>query len=138
MRGTLLVVGIVLYLVLGLIQLLAISAGIVGWLGVPSLLAGFVALFLAYTPIVGPIVGSFGAIKVWGWSVWSAVGLFGISFLIPFALALSEGVAEKWSAWRAPTPAPSKEEDASELDLGGIDLYEPPTEPTNPRPRQRT
>ena len=130
MRGTLLVVGIVLYLVLGLIQLLAISAGIVGWLGVPSLLAGFVALFLAYTPIVGPIVGSFGAIKVWGWSVWSAVGLFGISFLIPFALALSEGVAEKWSAWRAP--------DASELDLGGIDLYEPPTEPTNPRPRQRT
>ena len=65
----------IVYLGMGLLQLAAICGGIKIWLGWPGLLAGIAALFVAYIPIVGTVLGIFGAVKAWDWS-WTAAILF--------------------------------------------------------------
>jgi hypothetical protein len=56
----------VVYLAMGFVQLLAIVAGVQEWLDISWVLAGIVALFLAYIPAIGTIVGIMGAVEAWG------------------------------------------------------------------------
>ncbi|BDQ34816.1 hypothetical protein [Pseudodesulfovibrio portus] len=76
------------YFVLGIFQLAAVYAGLDQWLGWHFIIQGPLALFLAYTPVVGTIVGFFGAMKGWGWSFIQAgllfFGSFGLMILFAF------------------------------------------------------
>jgi hypothetical protein len=123
-------VGVVLYFALGFVQLLAIIAGVQNWLGVHWLLSGFVAFFLAYIPIVGTVLGILGAMSAWGLSLWSALAIFLLPYLIGLVIGLSVTAVEEWR-WRHPTPSP-KTDDFTDFDFGGIEFYEPPADPENP------
>lgn len=76
------------YFVLGLIQCAAIFSGMAEWTGLHWIISGPLALFVAYVPILGTVVGIFGAMSAWGWSLVQGVGLF----LGPIALILVIGL----------------------------------------------
>lgn len=75
------------YFVLGLVQFLAVITGLQVF-GVHWLLSGFIALFVAYMPIVGTAAGVYGAMYGWNWELLPALVLF----LGPLAVALLIGV----------------------------------------------
>lgn len=80
------IIGMLIFFVMGIVQWVATYDGLVHWIGLHWLLAGALSLFLAYLPLVGSIVGFFGALKIWGWEWWQAGLLF---FGVPaFGLAL--------------------------------------------------
>jgi len=75
------------YLLLGLFQMAAIMSGLVSWWDVPAFLAFFVALFVAYIPILGTIVGIVGAHDAWGWGWPMAIGLFFGPLILIYVIA---------------------------------------------------
>lgn len=85
------VIAYVLYLLLGLLQLAAIMSGLEDWIGLHWLIAAPIALFLAYMPLVGTVVGVAGAVTSWGWSWPLALSLFFGPFLLIATIALSAG-----------------------------------------------
>ena len=97
MRIVLQIIGFALYLGLGLFQLFAIMDGLEEWIGLHSIIAGPVALVLAYFPIVGTVVGMFGAVTAWGWSWLEAVSLFVGPLVLFVVIAI---VAGGWAAIR--------------------------------------
>ena len=70
------VVGFLIFLALGILQIAATIAGLEDWLGLPGFIAVILALFFAWMPLVGTLVGMVGAVTVWGWSWPAAIGLF--------------------------------------------------------------
>lgn len=76
--------GCIVWLGLGLLQLAAIMAQLQSFFGLPWFVAGPIGLILTYIPIVGSVVGFFGAKDVFGWEWWQAgllffgIGLFSI------------------------------------------------------------
>jgi hypothetical protein len=82
------------WLAVGLLQWFATVDGIVLWLGLPWLLAAILSAFLAWFPLVGSVIGAFGAVHAWGWSWTSAALLFGfplmVAALLVAVIALSE------------------------------------------------
>ncbi len=97
MRIVLLIIGYLLYLGLGLFQVFAIMDGLNGWIGLYWIIAVPVALVLAYIPIVGTVIGMFGAVTVWGWSWLEAVSLFVGPLVLVVVIAI---VAGGWAAIR--------------------------------------
>jgi hypothetical protein len=79
--------GAIIYFGLGLLQLAAIMAGLGDWLGLHWIIAGPLALFLAYLPLVGSILGLLGAVHVWDWAWWQA----GLLFFGGFAVTIAFG-----------------------------------------------
>ncbi|AKE95975.1 hypothetical protein CWR40_001187 [Cronobacter sakazakii] len=69
-------IGYLLYLAVGLIQFSAIISGLESWWGLHWIIAGVLAFFIAYIPVLGAIVGMVGAMDVWHWEWWQAGGLF--------------------------------------------------------------
>jgi len=69
-------IGFVLFLALGLLQTAAIIGGLEDWVGLHWVIAVPLALLLAYIPIVGTVVGMFGAVTAWHWSWLQAFLLF--------------------------------------------------------------
>ena len=67
---------LVWYVGIGYVQMAAILAGIEQALGVHWMLAGLVALFTAFIPLVGAICGMVGAVHGWGWPWLEAGALF--------------------------------------------------------------
>jgi len=83
---------IVLYILVGLLQLAAIMGGLDEWTGMPSVVVVALALFLAYIPVVGLVLGVAGALLVWEWSIVAVAGLFGAPYVLGLLLyALGEG-----------------------------------------------
>ena len=70
-----------------MIQLAAILAGLVDWLGFYWLVAAPVAATLGYIPFVGSVLGMAGAMKVWHWEWWQA----GLLFFGGIALSIAAG-----------------------------------------------
>ena len=64
------------YFVIGLVQLFAIVDGIGYALSVGKVISFIVALLITYIPLLGSIVGVYGAVNVWDWSIWQAGVLF--------------------------------------------------------------
>jgi hypothetical protein len=64
------------FFVWGLAQLVAVYAQVHAFTHLPGFLSGIVALFLTYIPIVGSIIGFFGAKDVWGWEWWQVAMLY--------------------------------------------------------------
>ena len=87
------VLAAMLYLGLGVFQFAATIAGLEEWVGLHLVIAVPVALFLAYCPLVGTIVGMFGAVTAWGWS-WLQAGalFFGPFVLIVIIVIVSGGI----------------------------------------------
>ena len=66
----------ILYLIVGIAQLFAIMDGLEYVMGIGGIINFFLSLILAYTPIVGSILGVYGAVSVWGWGLLQAFLLF--------------------------------------------------------------
>ena len=67
---------IIPYFAIGLFQLAAIWSGLEVWFGLSGFLGFVGALFLAYFPIIGALLGMYGAVSAWGWSWLGAGALF--------------------------------------------------------------
>jgi len=78
------IIGYIGYIILGLFQLAAIMAGFEDWLGLHWIIAALLSLFITYIPLVGTVVGMFGAVTAWHWS-WLQAGSL---FFGPFVLIL--------------------------------------------------
>lgn len=81
------------WLLLGLLQIVAVSDGIQHWLNWPSFACWLLALFVGGWPIVGTALGMIGAHFAWGWSWFSAFLLFwGLALAIFTVTVLGVGV----------------------------------------------
>lgn len=85
------------YLVLSIFQFFAIIAGFDVWLGLGSFISTILALFLAGIPLLGTLVGMFGAVQGWGWT-WLDAGLL---FIGPALVILLLAGAATWLDHRA-------------------------------------
>ena len=86
-------------IVLGVVQLAAVTAGLKHWLHLPGVLAVLAALFLAFTPILGTVLAVFGAMSAWHWPWIQAVGVFVGPILILLAIAAGKLVLESSDRW---------------------------------------
>ena len=87
----------IVYLGMGLLQLVAILRGIEDWWGWPWWLAIFVAMPVAYIPVLGTIVGIMGAIKSFEWSPLLAILLFCWPYVLYAILIAGGGLANVFS-----------------------------------------
>lgn len=94
------VIGYLLYMVVGLVQFLAIIAGLESWWGLHWIIAGPVAFFIAYVPVLGSVVGMVGAVDVWRWEWWQAGGLFFGTLILAFIFVGVTSVTEWLSSKR--------------------------------------
>jgi hypothetical protein len=85
------------YAILGLFQLAAIMAGLEDWIGLHWIIAVPLAFFIAYTPLLGTVVGMFGAVTAWQWSWLQASVLFFWPLVVIAVIATGAGVLEKSS-----------------------------------------
>lgn len=76
------------FLIMGVVQFFAAWDGFMYLLGVGSILGGILAFLFAYVPVVGSVVGMYGAMKVWDWGFWQAFVLF-FWYLIFWAVFLA-------------------------------------------------
>ena len=72
------------YFLIGIFQFLAIWDGSMLALGVGNMLGFLIAAFITYIPVVGSVMGVYGAHNVWDWELWKAVALF--FWYIPIAI----------------------------------------------------
>jgi hypothetical protein len=63
------------------------------WIGTPIIISGIVAIFIAWLPVIGTIVGIIGAVKSRGWQWYSAVILFCWPFVVYLLVILIYGTA---------------------------------------------
>ena len=89
------------YFFLGLVQWAAIFSGMSEWTGFHWIIAAPLALFTAYIPLVGTILGIFGAMSAWGWSGLQAAGLFLGPFAVILVIALLAGAVDSFSRARS-------------------------------------
>lgn len=85
------VLGPIVFIGLALLQIGATISGLELWLGIPSIIAVFLALLFAWMPLLGTVVGMYGAVSAWGWSWAMAGGLFFGPFLVAVAAVLVSG-----------------------------------------------
>lgn len=68
------------YFLIGLVQLFAVWAGVEHAMGAESffakLIAFFITLFVTYIPLVGSLIGVYGAVNVWDWTLSKSLILF--------------------------------------------------------------
>lgn len=79
------------FLILGIVQFLAIYAGFDVWLGLHWIIALPLAFILGQLPLVGTIVGMFGAVEAWHWSWVQAFLLFFGPFIVLSILYMISG-----------------------------------------------
>lgn len=85
------------YIALGLFQLAAVMAGLETWLGLHWMIAGPLAFFIAYIPLVGTVTGMFGAVTAWHWSWLQASLLFFAPFIVIIGFAVGAGLLERFN-----------------------------------------
>ncbi|ABV89285.1 hypothetical protein [Shewanella pealeana] len=82
------------YIILGIFQLAAVMGGLEDWMGLHWIIAAPLAFVIAYIPLVGTVVGMFGAVTVWHWSWLQAGGLFLGPFIAILIISMVSGVLE--------------------------------------------
>lgn len=88
------------YFMVGLVQLFAIMDGVAFALNINKFFAAMIALFITYIPLVGSIVGVYGAVNVWDWSLLQAAVFFFWYVPVLIAIALVGGAGELFSRSR--------------------------------------
>lgn len=86
---------LVLHAVMGIVQFFATIAGLHEWLGFHWILVGILSALLAWLPLVGSIIGMFGAVSAWGWSWLAAFALFFGWMIVPLIIAVAIAVGER-------------------------------------------
>ena len=89
---------IVAYTLLGLFQLAAVIAGLEIWMGLPLLIAVPLAFFIAYFPVIGTLVGMFGAVTAWHWSWLQAFLLFFGPLVLIMAIYFGSAARDKFGS----------------------------------------
>lgn len=64
------------YFLVGLFQFFAVWDGVAYGLGIGKFFSFIVSLFITYIPLLGSIVGVYGAVNVWHWTLVQAGLLF--------------------------------------------------------------
>lgn len=90
-------IGFLVYIAIGLVQLLATMAGLESWWGLHWAIAGPVAFIIAYIPLLGSIVGMVGAVDAWGWEWWQAGALFFGGLIITFVFGGMSLILERFN-----------------------------------------
>ena len=70
------------YFTIGTVQLFACWAGAQVWFDIGPILGFIFGIFLAYIPIIGTLLGIYGAITAWDWSLFNTILLFFGPFVI--------------------------------------------------------
>lgn len=84
----------VIYLGLGIMQIIATVDGVSYFTGLNRLLCWVLSIFVGWIPLLGTITGVYGAVKAWGWSLTGALALFvGPLVVIMLLTALVAGLA---------------------------------------------
>lgn len=83
----------VLYFGLGVVQLFAIVDGVQHALGLPGFIAFLLALFTTWIPLLGTVLGVYGAVNVWRWDLIPSLLLFGLPLIIASVFLLTVGIA---------------------------------------------
>lgn len=73
--------GFILYLICGVLQMVAIYSGLKTF-GIPSIFAAPIAFPVSYIPLLGSGAAIYGAINGWGWPVPSALLLFALPLVL--------------------------------------------------------
>ncbi|WP_051555166.1 hypothetical protein [Legionella fairfieldensis] len=84
-----------IYLIIGFWQFFAIVDGLEIWYGLHGVIATILAFFIAQVPIIGTLVGMYGAVDAWNWSWLSAFLLYFGPFILIIMLSLIGNVATK-------------------------------------------
>lgn len=85
------------YFMIGLVQLVAIMDGIGYALHIGHFVAGIIAFFVTYIPLIGSIAGVYGAVNVWHWSALQAALLFFWYVPVIIAVVLFAGASTLFS-----------------------------------------
>lgn len=88
MRRVLRALAIIIYVVLGIVQIAATITGVTHTLGFFGIVLGII---FGPLPIIGTIMGIIGATAVWGWSLGAALLLF----LGPLAVSIAFGLLSR-------------------------------------------
>jgi hypothetical protein len=89
-----------IYVVLGLVNLVAAVDGISWWLDIHWVFGLIIAIIIGYIPIIGHIFGYLGASQVWGLAwFWAALVSFG-AIVIPILLVVIAMIAGAMSGGR--------------------------------------
>lgn len=70
------------FVLAGIVQICATFVGIEHYTGFGWFLSGFFTLLTGWVPLVGTILGVYGAHVVWGWGLFSSILLFTFPYII--------------------------------------------------------
>ena len=94
----------VLFFTMGLVQLAAIVAEVGAVIHTPVFISFLLGLLITYVPVVGSLVGFFGAKDVWLWPWWQAAILYlGWPVLVFAIFAIGAAVGSATQAMRMKT-----------------------------------
>ena len=83
--------------IVGIMQVIASIDGILHFFDLHWIFAVFAGLLLLCIPAIGPLAGVYGAVTVWGWSVWGALFLFFWPYFLYGILALFGMTSALWT-----------------------------------------
>lgn len=89
-------IGFLIFLALGVLQMAATYAGLHQWLGLHWMIAGFLVILIAWSPLIGTALGIVGAVKAWGWSIGGAILLLAGPLVLAFVIVVITGGIEAW------------------------------------------
>ncbi len=95
-RSGLILFFLISYLIIALLQIVASIDGILYFFGLHWIFALFAAVLLVFIPALGPLAGVYGAVEVWGWSIWASIFLFFWPYIL-YGILLLFGVS--FSFW---------------------------------------
>ena len=87
------------YFALGIVQFFAVVDGVKYALDIESFIGGafafFVSMFLTYVPVLGSIIGVYGAVNVCDWSLTKSVLLFFLPIISVVAVSVIGYIADR-------------------------------------------
>jgi hypothetical protein len=91
---------VIVFVVMGLVQMFATVAGLQDVLGISAFFAFTLAFFVTWIPVVGTILGMWGAIAAWDWPWYAAVALFMWPYLLFVPMMAGGAISDRFSGRR--------------------------------------
>lgn len=66
----------------GILQFFAISSGLLRFLHYDNFFVLLISSMFAFLPIIGSILGAWGACTSWGWNIWNSICIFAVPYVI--------------------------------------------------------
>lgn len=93
----------IVYVCLGVLQFFAIQSTFVQVLHFNNLTTPLISFVLAFVPVLGPILGLYGACLSWGWSTTYAVVVFILPYIFvhsPLFMVTFIDICKDWKRWQ--------------------------------------